>query len=206
MKGIGKKYNVLIGAVLLILCCMGGTFAYFTYKESIKNQFTVGYNEIMFNETYNPPEEIKVGETTFRKNIKVSNTGTIPCYIRVFCEFSDSDMKKYAKLTQDGIDWFPADELKENLLNDWAYIPEEEGDLGGYYYYKKIVEKKEDTQQLFDQVRISIPEGKGDDIKDFDIITYAESIQIKDYYANEYTEEDCWRNAWEMFLRDGGAE
>ena len=115
LKGI-KKYNVLIGTVLLVICCMGGTFAYFTYKESIKNQFTVGYNEIVFNETYNPPEEIKVGETTFRKNIKVSNTGTIPCYIRVFCEFSDSDMKKYAELTQDGINWFPADELNENLL------------------------------------------------------------------------------------------
>lgn len=209
LKFIRNRWNFLLltSLIFLFFICIGGTYAYFTYKSSIKNQFSIGYNEITIKENYNPPDEIKVGETVFKKNIKVKNTGNIPCYIRIFCEFSESDMKKYAELTQDGITWFNADKLKDNLMEGWVFV-RDDSILGGYYYYTNAVEKNRETPQLFDKVRITIPDNQGDNIKDFDIITYAESIQIKDYYANEYSGNDGWENAWKSFLTDidGGSE
>ena len=55
-----------------------------------------GANEITITEEYDPPDEIVPGEdTAFAKRVQVENTGTVPCYVRVRLEYSDSGMKEF---------------------------------------------------------------------------------------------------------------
>lgn len=195
-----KRLKIFVITVLFILSCIGATYAYFTYLDSAENVFEVGTNTIEVDEDYEPPEEITTGETRFLKTVRIKNTGTIPCFIRMFCEFSDSDIEKYTEVLV-GDEWIKAEDLHSAELEDWVYIPEEDGKLGGYFYYTKPVEPDESTKPIFKEVKVTIPSTEGDKAKDFDIIVYSESVQIKDYNGNDYA--DGWMGAWNEFIRGG---
>lgn len=172
------RISLLVGLALLIsFTSFKATQAYLTYQKNVKNTFTVGYNTIEVEEDYDPPEEITTGETHFKKTIKVKNTGTVPCYVRVRMEYSDSDMKKFCSniLGTETVsaDVFPND--IERLSNGkWIYSEEDV-----CYYYTEPLNPNESTVNLLDSVMISIGEDQKNQIKDFDIYVYAESIQTK---------------------------
>lgn len=89
MKKINKLIIVLIIVELTTLASTG-IYAYYTYQKKLENTIVLGYNEIQVNEIYEPPNKIIKGETSFKKEPTVKNTGNVDCYVRVKYLVSDS--------------------------------------------------------------------------------------------------------------------
>lgn len=155
-----KKINPIwvFGIIIISIIFSTATYAYLTDKDSEVNEITIGKNTTEIVEEFDPPNEIVPG-TSFTKKVEVKNTDSVSCYIRVFCEFSDST---YADL-------FSLDLNKD----DWT---EKQSD--GYYYYKKIVKPGETTEPLFTTVTYN---GSSVLNKSFDIIINEESVQSDGY-------------------------
>lgn len=91
-----RKHILLILVILGVLACIafsGAAIAYFTDSGSITNALEAAKNEVSVAETFSPPDELKVGDNKFVKEVQIKNEGNIPCYIRVFVGFSDSNAK-----------------------------------------------------------------------------------------------------------------
>ena len=141
--------TILICALLLLLITTGGMLsihAYFTDSDYVTNSFTVGNNTIAFS------------QDSEGRGI-VQNTGTVPCFIRVFAALENG----------------PAID---------SYINKGDGNTqwtqyGDYYYYNSPVAADTATEALFKQ---SVP-GASEDNK---LIVYAESIQAEGIAGNAY--------------------
>lgn len=202
-----RKMNIPVAAGLLALTGLlgiGTTWAYFTYQKYLTNQFRVGYNEITVTEEYDPPDEIIPGEVTeFRKAVQVENTGTVPCYVRVRLEYSDSEMKQYCThiLGADSARASEWETMAEQLTNGkWVYGTD------GCYYYTERLEARDRTDLLLEKVQVHVPEEDSGKLKDFEIYVYAESIQTMVWEAGEDGQESAWEaqdyeEAWGQFLK-----
>lgn len=188
---INKKTKTIIAvAALAAAACVGAMSAYLMDQSALRNTIAVGTNTIELIENYVPPEQIGTGETTFNKKVEVKNTGNVDCYVRVFCEFSDPVMEEIAEIAYEGDNWIPAGSFHEKPPTDWVY--KEEGPLSGYFYYTKTLTPEETAVPLLEQVKVTVPDGFSD-IRDFEIIVYAESVQAKGY-------ED-YEGAWNDLLK-----
>lgn len=167
---MNKKKGFYLGIGLVAVMVTTGIFAYYTDIQEKKNTITVGYNEIEIVEEYNPPKELKPG-ISFTKDVKVKNTGTVPCYVRVFCEVNNSDVKDMLK-----IDYNNQDFTKK----------------GEYYYYNDILQPKTSTPSLMTTVQVS-DTAEVNQMKDFDIIVYSESVQQEGYKDSD--------SAWAAFIK-----
>lgn len=151
----------------LFLLCMvlGGLFlirptsAYLRAQEQQENHITIGENEIRIQEKFQKPS-YWLFSTTYEKEVRIQNTGSIPCYIRVFAEVSNADI--------------PA----QMVLNTTAWKKCKDG----YYYYKDIVAPEQKTAALFQHVQITEADIKQEA---FQIIVYAESVQAQGYEDSE---------------------
>lgn len=203
-----KTVNGLAAAGIIGLtavCGFGGTYAYFTYLREMKNRFTVGHNEITVTEEYDPPDEIIPGEeTSFLKKVQVENTGSVPCYVRVRLEYSDSDMKQFCTNVL-GENRAPAEEWGDRIeeFSDGRWI----FGTDGWYYYRDVLKVGERTDRLLEKVEVSVPQELEDGIKEFEILVYGESIQTMINQAGEdgkptAAEADDYREAWEQILKE----
>lgn len=203
-----KTVNGLAAAGIIGLtavCGFGGTYAYFTYLREMKNRFTIGHNEITVTEEYDPPDEIIPGEeTSFFKKVQVENTGSVPCYVRVRLEYSDSDMKQFCTNVL-GENRAPAEEWGDRIeeFSDGRWI----FGTDGWYYYRDVLEVGERTDRLLEKVEVSVPQELEDRIKEFEILVYGESIQTMINQAGEdgkptAAEADDYREAWEQILKE----
>ena len=93
--------------------------------------------------------------------------------------------------TEDG-PYINAAEYEKNPPDGWAYIPTSENEtLGGYYYYKEPIQPGETTKLLLNQVKVRFDSDA--DIKDFDIIVSADSVQTKNKDGKVFDDyESCW--------------
>lgn len=182
-----KKTKVLIAvAALAAAVCVGAVSAYLMDQSARRNTIAVGTNTIELVENYEPPEKIGTGVTTFHKKVEVKNTGNVDCYVRLFCEFSDPVMEEMAEITYGGNRWIKAGTFHENPPKGWIY--KSEGPLSGYFYYTEALAPEETAVSFLEQVKITVPEGSSD-IRDFEIIVYAESVQAEgaEGYENAWT-------------------
>ena len=208
-----KKYILIAVAAAAIAFAGGfGTYAYLTDMGQLTNEFTVGRNNIDIQEEYEPPPELTEGDNIFKKEVRIENNGNIDCYIRVFADFSDSEVKKKAYLSPEllkdpeDIGWVEASKYRQFLMDhpdyQWVYIPLEENSLlGGYYYYEKPVAPGEMTDYLIRSVRVDFE--KEQSVQDFDIIISAESVQVIDKDGNEFKDEEnhpAWEKCWTEFM------
>ncbi|MBR2283436.1 MAG: hypothetical protein IJ874_03310 [Ruminococcus sp.] len=97
-----------------------------------------------------------------------------------------------------------------DLPDNWEYIPESDnGDgrlLGGYFYYTRVLKKGEATPCLIEGIETDFGSGTNtDNITDFDMIVYSESVQTTetDESGKEYPDSE-WRDAWKSFLEPAG--
>lgn len=195
-KGVRK---CLVAMTAVALVGIGGTWAYFTYMQSLQNAFSVGTNTITVTEEFEPLKEMGTGENVFKKKVQVENTGTVPCFVRVFVDFSDSGIADISQISPDGASYYPASEYTEHLPDGWAYIPEEgDNPLGGYYYYTEIVEPDRKTVPLFEKVKTHFD--TAGQIVDYDMIVYSESVQVLDMEGSGFGGSDAYKNAWTEFL------
>lgn len=173
-----KLIATALACVLVCASCFGITYAYLIAKDNAANTFTVGETEIEVSEEYTPPEKLTPG-ISFTKKPRITNTGNLPCYVRMRADFSSSIAKEFCE---------PLDIDTEN----WEYNSED-----GYYYYKYLLNPGEETFPLF--TTVTIKTFKDDektelyteaDMTDFDILIYGEAAQHKNHEgaceANEY--------------------
>ena len=211
MKRKLKIIGIITALVLVFAVSVATTVAYFSDKDSMVNKFTVGNNTIEITEDFNPPNELTQGDNVFKKAVKISNTGNVPCYVRAFFDFSDSAIKDNAYLSAekkstfnaDDRDWIAANAYYANLPEGWVYIPLDDAKdalLGGYCYYVYPVQPGEETAYLFQSVNVHFEQAEN--VKDFEIIVTADSVQItdKDGVSFEESGKGGWKAAWNEFL------
>lgn len=168
-----RLYALILVVVTVAAATIMSAVAFFTDKDIAHNKFSVGENDISIAESFSTPDSINPGDTITKiPVVKVSGTD---CYVRVFCEFSDSDVN-YATLNFNTTDWT----TKQS---------------DGYYYYKHRLSDGEETKPLFTQVKID-DTVTNNDIDDFDIIIYSESAQAYDTYKQR--EFSNYQEAWEF--------
>lgn len=172
---------IISGCAVLVASVTMSAVAFFADKDSAVNKISIGKNDISITEQFSTPDSISPGDVITKKPVvKVSGTD---CYVRIFCEFSDSNVN-YAKLDFNTTDW-----------------TEKQAD--GYYYYKHKLSDGEETKPLFTKVTIDDTIADSE-ISDFDIIVYSESAQAYDTY--NHTEFTDYRTAWQFWEQRKGAD
>lgn len=169
-----KKNLIIISSALAALAITGGALAFLTDIASKTNILTIGGNTIEIVEDFEPPEIIEAG-ISFKKDVQIKNTGPSDCYVRVKVVFTDSDMEKFCTFT-------------DLNTTDWIYNSSD-----NWYYYTQSLKKEELTSSLFTNVAIS-NNLESYQIKDFDILLYAESFQAYEF--------DNYEDAWEEFAKN----
>ena len=140
------------------------------------------------------------GENIYKKRVAVKNTGTVPCYVRVYAGFSDSAVEDVSQLYNPN-GWFDAASYQDNLPDGWAFVtPADDAVVGdgGYYYYTKPLQPGKSTEPLFEKVKTTF--AKAEDVQDYEIIVYAECVQTLDKVGAEFTGSTPWKSAWKEFL------
>ena len=217
-----KKFAAICIGVLILAASVGTTLAYLGAKQNADNTIKVGTDIAEVSETFTEPSiQQQNNETT--KEIKVKNTGSVPCFVRVYAEFSDSEIASIAKVNNNGTDNYDKTwtQYKEYLADttqssaeDWQYIPESSDSvLGGYFYYKKVVQPVDDaatptvdesvTSSLIKKVQVNYATNNIDEIRDYEMIVYTETVQTVDTDGTDYAAQgvtDGWKNAWYKFL------
>lgn len=153
-----QKKNWLAVFVLLgfILALLPFSTAYLSHVETKDNLITIGNNDIMIEEDFIPPKAWQ-SNTTYKKDVKIRNTGTVPCFIRVYVALSDKDVP--GELNIDTARWIQSSD--------------------GYWYYNGIIEPGANSPSLF--TKVTIRDANAEQLKTFDVIIYAESVQAEGY-------------------------
>lgn len=182
--------------ILLLIACLavmgasfGITYAYLTSSQTVMNEFTVGENSIEVVEEYDPPEKLRQG-LTIDKKVTVKNTGSLPCYVRVRVEFSDSDAEAFCV-----VDYHTAPGDKWVREADGFYYYTEALDL--YQAAEGTEQEKGVTDALFDTVKIRDETEGTYTMIDFDIYVYAESVE-----QGAFTD---YKAAWQYAAGEEGA-
>ncbi len=216
MKKINRNKIIIICiAAGVILSLTSVTLAYLGTLKNKENRITVGHDDVSITEDFSSPEKMEMRNYT-TKEIKVTNTGNVPCYVRVFAEFSDSKVAAGASVMTENFEYKSWADFKDELADatntiseNWRYVKSTGTDdkIGGYFYYTKKLPVGASTEApLIRGVKTDFSSGTDnniDRIKDFDIIVYSETVQTTELGGEEFedNEKPAWRQAWESFLK-----
>ncbi|MCL2747880.1 MAG: signal peptidase I [Oscillospiraceae bacterium] len=168
---MGRIALLAMAPIMTIALYAGATYAMFTHKTpSASNAMKPGYVQAEVEEDFE-------GVLTYdhiEKNPSVTNTGSVPSYVRVMLAGA---LDKFALYYDDGGTYVQG-------INSLYW--EDGGD--GYYYYKEILNPGEQTKPLFTHVKLIggvdiddylIPDSSPPeyDLSSFDIAVYAEAVQ-----------------------------
>lgn len=210
MKRKTKIIAATVSVVCVLLVAVGVVLAYMTDSREKDNSFTVGYDSIEIVEEFSAPSAQST-ETTYKKQVQIKNNGNVPCYIRVYADFSDSTVRDYSYFSNSddmstGI-YYPAnrdtadtDSYVNNLPDGWEFIPDNDTEnpaLAGYYYYTQPVQPNESTPTLFKYIKTIYNEES--EIRQYDVMVYAESVQT---VLKNGTQASDYTQAWTEFLSD----
>jgi len=204
-----KKKVLFSIAVCIGVLVAGGIIAaaYFTSLDEKQNDIRLPHNTIEISEEYDPPEQ-SLGENVFKKDASIKNTGESPCWVRVYADFSNSFVRSRSYISDgtnhESLVFYSAEHLINeeddqttfvehiNAGEDWIFIPENSSSvLAGYYYYKKPLAVGESTPSLFTYIKTV--NSTEDDIDQYEILVYAESMQLTDIDGNRYANyEEAW--------------
>lgn len=214
---------ICIAILAVISAGIGVTIAYLGHSQQAENNVVIGHDDADITEEFLPPsEQSMVSEN--QKDVTFQNTGTVPCFVRVYVEFSDRDIADRAsvKLGDTYYLWndFKNDMVYSRYSSDWRFIPENGTKLGGYFYYTKMLQPGESTSSVFTDVKVDFRiddqgntdpnESNTDLIRDYDMIVYTETVQTVETGSKEVGGEVVhgyeyksyeWREAWESFLK-----
>ena len=187
-------------------------FAYFMSMDTVENRITIADNTIDISEVFDPPPEQSTEDNIFTKKVYVQNTGTAPCYVRVYADFSNSFVRSRSFISDSSDDSPPIFYSAERVLDStderetfaehlnsgdgWVFVPDDSGTvLAGFYYYPYPLAVQETTPLLFSYIKTVNP--TEDDIDQYDIYVYSESIQLTDLNGQTYAD---YAAAWTDFL------
>ena len=179
-----NKKKVLIGSAAVIVAALsltvGITLSYLGKTTDKKNTIKVGYGDVEISENFDEPSEMSMINQDIQKEIYVQNKSTVPAFVRVYAEFSDSKIADQAKVKftkKDNTEWTGTwAEFKKLLkdttntgnqaVSDWVYVDTDNNNHGldGYFYYTKALDAVTkdtnnndvyaSTPKLFDSVTI----------------------------------------------------
>ena len=143
--------------VLFLFCMMfvGVTAGFLVSGDSVTNRLSCGHNAAGITENYNPPAAFAERETSV-KEVAVKNEGSVPCYVRVFAEIEDPEIRNSLSVLVDTENW-----------------SEKQGD--GFYYYSGVLDTGETTPPLVKSITAKT------DITDFKMICYSETAQAEGF-------------------------
>ncbi len=209
-----KLLFLFLCTIAAFLLCVGVTLAYLGTTQIKENNVTIGKDNAVVTESNWTKPETQQMENSTDKSVAVTNTGTVPCFIRVYMDFSDSKVAKLAKVKgADGNDhsW---DDFKTELVKDtntysekWKYVISASNDnLNGYFYYTEAVDPNGRTTELIKAVMTDYNGNNNDDsnidkIRAYDIIVYSETVQTIDTDGTDYGTGNDWYTAWDKFLK-----
>ncbi len=171
----------------MIPCCIcgvwiaarsAGTEAFFSDAPSASvNTMTVGKLETTVVEEFQPTEIKKEESAQISKKAKVTNRGSVPCFVRVLVQYSNED-------------WKP--ELQNLDTVNWIYHPKD-----GRYYYKHVLYPGASTSNLFDGVKIP---------KEKDTMALTEETEVSIFVSEESVQAEHggmafkdYREAWDYY-------
>ena len=208
-----RKTRIVRAGVLFVLALTAiaaVVYAYIQSKIEQPNPFQIGEGVAEITEAFPEPTLLQVNQNSFEKTVTVQNTGTSDQFVRVFLDFSDSRLRDKSKILY-GSDqkkrWseFLDDHIPKSdseLPDGWAYVPQSDSDgavLGGFFYYTEILAPGEETPPLI--LGIETDYGSNpDQIKEFDVIVYSESVQTVEIASGTVYAAEEWRKAWRSFL------
>ena len=212
---VHKKRLIIICSCLLtvIFLSVGVTIAYLGTAEKKENSVTIGKGNVSITESNWSEPEVQRMENENDKDVRITNTGTVPCFVRVYMDFSDSEVASVAKVKAANETYYSWSDFKTELAKDsnsyspkWKYVgPNDTTKLNGYFYYTEKVAPNGVTEPLITAVQTDFNGNNNNDtnidkIKDYNIIVYSETVQTigKD---TDYGTANNWYSAWKEFLR-----
>ena len=209
-----KRMIVICCSLAVILVGIGITLAYLGAADKRENKVIVGRGDVSITESTWTEPTTQLMENSTSKDVKVTNTGTVPCYVRVYMEFSDSEVGDVAKVTGGNsidADWSnfkTALAAGTNLISPkWRYVYNDPNDkLNGYFYYTEPVAPNGITTALITAVKTDFNGNNNNDsnidkIKPYEIIVYSETVQTIGTDGTDYGTTKDWKNAWQVFLK-----
>ena len=177
-----KKTWMILVILTGIFVGAQGTTAYQTAFDLRQNKVRVGYNHTEIEEEFPAPSPIPGNrDEELVKKVQISNRtsqaegGSVDCYVRVSLAYSNSDIGR-------------AVTMKGQNTTDWVYSDD------GFYYYKNVLKEGESTRPLCTGFMVEaekIEKTYWEELKDFQIQVYEESVEAKPY-------ESC-QAAWEVY-------
>lgn len=159
-----SKNITLITLVLLLVCVTAiPALAWLTAKSVVKNEFQIGKGDVVINEDITTVKDTK-------QNVKFTNNGNVPIYIRanVSIYWKDKDGNIMATVPAENTDyditWFGTD-------SGWVK------GIDGVYYYTKQLEVGETTPDLIQSVTDKGYKEQYNDGRTFYVDIAAQSIQ-----------------------------
>lgn len=209
---MNRNLRTLAAAAALVLVLSAGAavvYAYLQHQTEQLNPFQIGTDTLEIQETFTPPPQMGM-QNSVEKTVTVENTGTSNQFVRVFLDFSDSSARDRSQIvyTLGGevqvTDW---DTFRNTPPEGWVYVSEgTDALLGGYFYYTEILAPEAVTPPLIAEIRTDFGTGSNpDQITDFDVIVYSESVQTVetgtgDVYDSDTETVPAWKAAWISFL------
>ncbi|GCF93872.1 hypothetical protein NRIC_17630 [Enterococcus florum] len=162
-------------AALTVSLVLLSTFAWFMTTDSVQNNFKSG--NPLFNvgleDDFDPRDEVELDEEV-DKVVAAKNTEDIDAFVRIMV---------FPTAQKDG-------EIFEVNLGDQVTLigiddTQWKDGKDGYYYYLGKLAPGQTTPNLFEKVKISIPDEQKEEYKDvkFDIVAKTEAIHTK---SNDY--------------------
>lgn len=160
--------------VILTICLVSlATFAWFTTSDSVKNNFKSG--NPLFNvglvDDFDPLDEVNP-DTEIDKVVAAKNTEDIDAFVRMMIfPVGLKEGEPFEVNVGDYVQLVGLDTAKWKKGGD------------GYYYYLDKLAAGETSSNLFEKVKIVIPDEQKENFKDvvFDIVAKTEAIHTKEY-------------------------
>lgn len=197
-----KKYTGIFIIIAVVAVCslfVKLTIAYLGDSDSKNNTVNVGYGDVSIDEKFDESSELSM-TNDITKQVQIQNKSTVPAFVRVYAEFSDSSIAEHAKVKYNDIECSWSDfktKLGTDIASKWKYV--KDGDLGGYFYYTEALSAVTydddknpiytETDKLFDSVTIdynkyeTVDDGlvakdsNIDRIQPLEMIVYSELVQ-----------------------------
>lgn len=160
--------GIALCAALALSGATGVAYALFSNEDAAVNRLSVAYHDTEIQERFEPPARLEPG-TEIPKEVTVANTGTDACYVRVLCEFADSDAEAFASLDYNQAAW------------------ERHGD---FWYYKQVLGGGETTEPLI--TRIAIADAGEQILEDIEVLVVQESVQAKGPDGSYLPRAEAW--------------
>ncbi|MBQ1518712.1 MAG: hypothetical protein IIZ53_02540 [Ruminococcus sp.] len=191
MKNSKKKYLFITASVVMFLI-IDQTIAYFSSNDSITNRIfakrippkPTTFVQIDISEEFEPPSQKT--DDPFRKDVKICNTGTEDCYVRVRLELSSSDYGDVTSFSYDGTNYTPYASYKTNLPEGWVYRD------GFYYYTYPVSPGKLTGTSLISWAKVDHSPATATLPDEFDIFVYAEAVQTYDEEGSPCSYIQAW--------------